>query len=137
MGILLFIFGMSVYESGWWNTVNDVNSMLDECRWYQLLGIVLFILFMGSLLFVSPILTRYMENTVTIFSDKCVHVRRYLRKEIIVTYEELATIIKRRKIRIKNGRYVIPCKGRNVSISMIGGAISKRIVSFVGNQMWI
>ncbi len=71
---------------------------------------------MGSLFFVSPFLTKYMENTETIFTNKCVRIRRYLREEKIVTYDELAVSIMRRKIRIQNGRYMIPCKGIDISI---------------------
>lgn len=131
VGLALHAFGTSVVVFGWEYAVNEVKFLMEEARWYHLLGVALFALFMGSLLFVSPILTKYMENTVTIFSNKCIHVRRYLRKEKIVTYEELATSIKRWKICIKNGKYVIPCKGRDVAISMIGGEFPKALFRFL------
>lgn len=118
VGMLLYIFGLSIYEYGWETTISDIKDGLDACRWYHVMGGILYVLFMGSLFFISPFLTKYMENTVTIFTDKCVYVQRYLRKEEIVTYEELGVLIKRWKICIKNGRYMIPCKGGDISVPM-------------------
>ncbi len=121
VALLLYIFGYSVYTDGWATTMEDLKAGLEACRWYHVAGFILYVLFMGSLFLISPILTKYMEHTETIFTTKCVYVHRFLRKEKIVTYEEMAKLIKRRKIRIKNGRYLIPCKGRDVSVSMITG----------------
>lgn len=121
VGMLLYIFGYSVYEDGWASTIDFIRDGLEACRWYHVVGIVLYVLFMGSLFLVSPFLTKYMENTETIFTNRCVRIRRYLRKEKMVTYDELAVSIMRRKIRIQNGRYMIPCKGIDISIPMIEG----------------
>ena len=51
VGIVLRIFGMSVNEFGWEYAVNDVKALIEEAGWYHLLGVALFVLFMGSLLF--------------------------------------------------------------------------------------
>lgn len=114
--IVFMLLGVSIFESGWWDTVNDIKSMLAEVRWYHVAGMGLFIALMGGLLCISPVLTKYMENTVTIFSSKCIYVRRYRQKDVIVTYDELAENIKFKKILIKNGKYIIPCKGRNIGV---------------------
>ena len=127
VGICLYFFGISLYDKGWNDTMLDIQTMLEECRWYHVVGVGLYIIFMGSLCFVSPILTRYMENTKTIFTDKCVYVCRYLRKDRVVSYEELTEMIKKRKICIKNGRYLIPCKGHDLAVSMVEGKFSKEL----------
>lgn len=137
VGILLYIFGTSVYEYGWAYTLNDIKTSLEGCRWYHVVGLILFALFMGALFFVSPFLTKYMENTVTIFTNRCVYIQRYLRKEKIVTYEELAKSIKRRKISIKNGRYVIPYRGTSISIPMIEGVFPSELFSLLERKCGI
>lgn len=120
-GILLCVLGISAHKYGWETTIEDISSFLATTEWYHIAAGALFVIVMGSLLFIPKILTGYMENTETIFTDKCVYVRRYLRKDRIVSYEELARLIKKRKICIKNGRYLVPCIGRDISVSMIYG----------------
>jgi len=48
-----------------------------------------------------------------------VHVKRYGLKDKIITYEEMEKSIKWRKIRIRNGGYVIPYRGGSIAISVI------------------
>ena len=130
-GIILYYFGLSVYEKGWEGTMLDYQALLEECKWNDAVGLVLYVVFMGSLLFVSPILTGYIEATKTIFTDKCVYVYRFLRRDRVVSYEELTEMIKRRKICIKNGRYLLPCKGPDIAISMVEGRFPHELFEFL------
>ena len=118
--MLLGIFLWSAFEYGWGYAINDLKEFLGTTRWYHAVGVFVFLLLMGMPLVLPSVLTKYMENTVTIFTKKCVYIRKYFRKDKIVTYEELKNSINRRKICIRNGYYRIPCKGMNIAVPLFG-----------------
>ena len=120
-GILLYLLGLSIQELGFAATMKDLGEIISECRWYHIVGIVLSIIFFAAIYYAMPVLVKYLSSTEVIFTDKRVHVLRYLRNEKIITYDEMAKCIQRRKIRIKNGRYVIPYKGGSIVVSVIQG----------------
>lgn len=119
--MLLYFVGCAIWENGFTSTFNDFKEMMAAFQWHHGVTIILFVIFFAGLFAVSPILIRYVENTETIFTNKCVYIKRYLRKVKIVTYEEIKECIKWRKIRIENGRYMIPYKGGSIPVEMIAG----------------
>lgn len=122
VAIMIFMFFYSVFDRGWNVTILDLRQMWETANWYQGVGLLLGFVAIGVFFYVPPLLSAYMKQTEVFFGGYGIGVFRFLRREKSATYEELSKYIKRHKICIKNGRYYIPCKGADISVSMIGGA---------------
>ncbi|MBR6696885.1 MAG: hypothetical protein IKL73_01290 [Lachnospiraceae bacterium] len=117
LGLIIYSF----FDVGFEATIDDFKDMLANARWYHFVGVTLYILFVVALFAVSPFLVNYFEHTAVVFTNMRVHVKRYGLKDKIITYEEMEKSIKWRKIRIRNGGYVIPYNGGSIAISVIDG----------------
>ncbi len=120
--IMIFMFFYSVFDRGWNATIIDLRQLWENTNWHHGAGLLFAFIGIGVFVYVPPLLNAYMKQTEVFFGRYGIGVFRFLSREKSATYEELCKYIKRYKICIKNGRYYIPCKGADISVSMIGGA---------------
>lgn len=125
--VLLYEGGRLAWKKGFAGVMEKIKLLVESITWNEVSGSLFLLAFIGSFCLISLILREYRENTERIFTDKCVYVRRYLRKETIVTYEELAEQIAKRKICIRNGQYQIPCIGPDVFVSVMHWRFPKEL----------
>ncbi|MBQ8730479.1 MAG: hypothetical protein IJY81_04760, partial [Lachnospiraceae bacterium] len=117
LGLIIYSF----FDVGFEATIDDFKDMFTNAKWYHFVGVLLYVVFFVGLFVAGPFLVNYFEHTAVVFTNMRVHVKRYGLKDKIITYEEMAKSIKWRKIRIRNGGYVIPYRGGSIAISVIDG----------------
>lgn len=137
VGLFVYFIGLSIHDSGLEATLKDFIAMGQEIQWNHILFIVMAVLFFAGVFWFSSLIKKYMEHTVCIFTEKHVHIRKFLRKDKYVTYEEIGECIKKRKIRIQNGGLKIPYKGGSIHVTAISSGIPQEIIALLEEKYGI
>ena len=87
-GIMIYITGLSIRENGFKETLIDYKELIQELELRDLIFFLMAIFFFWGLSKFGKLMSNYMTHTVFHFTEKYVHVQKYLRKDKFVTYEE-------------------------------------------------
>ena len=104
---------------------------------YEMVGLVT-ICFMWGLLGLIKYCYCYMKNTKYVFYQNRISICRLWKKEKVITYDELKEEIKRKKIKVHNGRFEFPYKTGYIPVYTWGDKVpSVDFYRFINEQCGI
>lgn len=74
------------------------------------------------------------ERTMCLFRSKDICIKRYLRKDKIVTYGEVKECLEKRKLRVHDGNFEYPYKGGVIKIHTADGGMPEDFYKFMNNK---
>ena len=78
--------------------------------------------------------THRCERTMCLFRTKDICIKRYLRKDKIVTYGEVKECLEKRKLRVHDGNFEYPYKDGVIKIHTADGGMLEDFYKFVNNK---
>lgn len=114
-----------------------IHGLLDEYdREYFALGILMIMCGVGLLTFFKYA-QNYLEETMCLYYADRICIKRYRKKDIIITYEEVRECLVEKKIRIHNGRFEYPYKGGYIHIYTWGNSVRDGFYKFINDKCGI
>ena len=114
-----------------------IHGLLDECnRKYLALGISMAIFGVGLLTFFRYA-QHYLENTMCLYYADRICIKKYRKKDIIITYDEIKECLVKKKIRIHNGRFEYPYKRGYIHIYTWGNSVKDGFYKFINDKCGI
>lgn len=128
---ILLIFGIGSIGGSFYLMFYGLTNELE--RQYFALGIA--ILLCGiALLAVSKYLQNYWENTMCLYYSDRICIKRYRKKDVVITYDEVKECIKKKKIKIHNGRFEYPYEGGWIYIYTWGNSVQDGFYKFMNDK---
>lgn len=127
----------SIFKMGLAATLECFREMEQEMEWNHVLAFLWALLILVEIGCLGILWGKSMEKTVTIFTEKTVHIQRFGRKDKWVSYDEIGECIRKRKIRIQNGGMQIPYKGGYIPICYMDPVAMSQVPALLGRKCGI
>ena len=88
----------------------------------------------GMLLVFYKHIQHYLENTMCLYYGDRICIKKYRKKDIVITYDEVKECIAEKKIRIHNGRLEYPYKGGYIFVYTWGEAVRDGFYKFMSDK---
>ncbi len=108
--ILIYIIGSDIYDNGFEAALEELWEMCLSFEWNHAVFLIMFFVFFAGIDKLGKLVGRYMEHTVCVFTEQYVHICNFFRKDKFISYDEIGECIKKRKIFIKHGAFLLSNK---------------------------
>ena len=92
------------------------------------------VLTMYTIFRVYMYLTKYYENTMCLYYSDRICIKKYRKKDIIITYDEVKECIKKMKVKVHNGRFEYPYKSGKIYIYTWGNSVTDGFYKFFNKK---
>lgn len=91
-----------------WDSITGASENAGGNKVEDIIVIIVCVLGLFALAGMMKYVLNYMENTVTIFYESKICIRRYRREDVEINYKELRDSILKKGIKVRNGRLELP-----------------------------
>lgn len=95
---------------------------------------VLVAAYMCILLYMYIYITKYLENTMCLYYKDRICIKKYRKKDIVITYDEVKECINKQKIKVHNGRFEYPYKKGKINIYTWGNSVTDGFYKFINKE---
>ena len=126
--IFLFLFvefgaiGLFLWEAIEYNSYENFPSMIVlVIAMYVMFSIYIYIL-------------NYLENTRCLYYSDRICIKKYRKKDTTITYDEVKGYIKKKKVKVHNGRFEYPYKSGKIYVYTWGNSVSDGFYKFINEK---